>query len=86
MLSIATQLEKQNLTAQKNNLEFQILQNSSARRSLLNSPYFTGGLARVSAAEASFGLNNITNETQLMLVNAELSKLNNSGSKLNYLA
>ncbi len=86
MLSIARQLEKQSLVAQRNNLEYQMLQNSAAQRGLLNSPYFTGGLATVSAAEASLGMENIMNETQLMAVNAELAALNNSSSRLDYLA
>ncbi len=86
MLSIARQLEKQSLIAQRNNLEYQMLQNSAAQRGLLNSPHFTGGLATVNAAETSLGMDNVMNETQLMAVNAELAALNNASSGLNYLA
>ena len=86
MLSIARQLEKQSLIAQRNNLEFELLQNSAAQRGLLNSPHFGGGLATVNAAETSLGLSNTTNETMLMAINAELAALNTTGSNLNYLA
>ena len=87
MLSIARSLEKQNLIAQKNNLTAQLLQNSAAQRELLNSPHFGGSLATVSAAEASSGMSKITNETQLMAINAELAALNNASSNgLDYMA
>ena len=85
-ISIVQALRKQELIAQRNNLEFQMLQNSAAQRGLLNSPHFTGGLATVSAAETSLSLDNISNETQLMAINAELAALSNTGSNLNYLA
>lgn len=86
-LSIAKQLEKQSLIARRNNLELSLLQNSAAQRGLLNSPHFGGGLATVNAAEASLGLSNISNGTELMAVNAELAALNDStSSRLNYMA
>lgn len=70
-------LYRQSLTAQKNNLQFAMLQNWSNQRAMLNGGYCP-----------SFGnsleLENINNSIQLMAINAELNALNNS--KMDYLA
>lgn len=84
-VSIAKMLERQTLTAERNKLICELLQNSAAQSGMLNSPNFGGSLGTVSAMDASFGLDNIANSTQLMAVNAELSALDSS-SRLNYLA
>jgi hypothetical protein len=70
-------LHRQNLIAQKNNLQYNLLQNSACQRSFLN-----GGFS------PSFGsmleLQSVSDSIQLMAINAELNALNNS--KLDYLA
>ena len=72
-------LYRQSLIAQKNNLQYSLLQNWSAQRSLLrNAPSFTGAYSIGSNLELS-GFND---SVQLMAVNAELNALNN----INYLA
>lgn len=67
----------QSLIAQRNNLQYNMLQNWSNQRSMLNGGY-----------SLNFGnsleLENINNSIQLMAINAELNALNNA--KMNYLA
>jgi len=70
-------LYKQNLIAQKNNLQYSLLQNWANQRSMLNgtyNPFFAGALE----------LQGVSDSIQLMAINAELNALNNS--KMNYLA
>jgi hypothetical protein len=70
-------LHRQNLIAQKNNLQYSLLQNSASQRSLLNggfSPSFAGMLE----------LQSVSDSIQLMAINAELNALNNA--KIDYLA
>ncbi len=85
-MSIVSLLAKQSLIAQKNNLQFQMLKNQSALRNSLNyAPHFTGSnLETVNNFETSLALENISNESQLMAINAELQALNSS--RLNYFA
>ena len=83
-MSLVTQLARQSLIAQKNNLQFQMLQNNSIQRGMLNNPLFMGNLEMANRAETSLMLDNINASSQLMAVNAELNALNNT--KLNYLA
>ena len=74
---IVEALYRQSLIAQRNNLQFAMLQNWSNQRSMLNggySPSFEGALE----------LENISNSIQLMAINAELNALNNA--KMDYLA
>ena len=70
-------LHRQYLIAQKNNLQYALLQNSAAQRSILNggySPSFAGNLE----------LQSVNDSIQLMAINAELNALNNA--KMDYLA
>lgn len=86
-MSLLTSLYKSSLIAQRNNLEYQRIQNSGNMFSLLSNPSFSGDLKSVSAMENSLQLENSLNETELMAINAELNSLNQAkGSKLNYLA
>jgi len=68
-------LHRQNLIAQKNNLQYNLLQNWDAQRAMLAGNFNTG-----------FGnmleMDSINNSIQLMAINAELNALNN----INYLA
>ncbi|MBR2069344.1 MAG: hypothetical protein IJ877_06235 [Candidatus Gastranaerophilales bacterium] len=70
-------LHKQNLIAQKNSLQYGLLQNWASQRSMLNGGY-----------SPSFGsaleLQGISDSIQLMAINAELNALNNA--KMDYLA
>ena len=78
-MSIVLALYKQSLVAERNNLQYGLLRNWSAQRSLLrNAPSFTGAANIGNNLELS-GLND---SIQLMAVNAELNALNN----INYLA
>ena len=83
-MSLVTQLARQSLIAQKNNLQFQMLQNNSIQRGMLNNPLFTGNLEMANRAESSLMSDNLNASVQLMALNAELNALNNT--KLNYLA
>lgn len=87
--SILNVLARQNLIAQKNDLQYQMLQNSSARRGMLNNLSFGSNLGEVAAYEAGLDSEQITNESQLMAINAELNALRNYSSadnRLNYFA
>ncbi len=82
-------LARQNLIAQRNNLQFDMLQNFSSRRGMLNSPSFGSNLESVAAAENALDMEQISNEVQYQAINAELNALKNYSSKndrLNYLA
>ena len=73
-------LQKQYLIAQRNNLQYALLQNWDAQRATLNSGY--GGYS------PSFGnaleLQGVSDSIQLMAINAELNAL--SSAKIDYLA
>ena len=83
-MSLVTQLARQSLIAQKNNLQFQMLQNNSIQRGMLNNPLFMGNPEMANRAESSLMSDNLNASVQLMALNAELNALNNT--KLNYLA
>ena len=83
-MSIAALLARQSLIHQKNNLQFQMMQNNQARYNMLQNISFNGSLEECAAQENSLDLENISNSSQLMAINAELEAL--SSSKLNYLA
>ena len=93
-ISILNSLRKQSLIAQRNQLQFDMLQNSSAQRGLLsglggfsNDISFMGGLNNISS---NLELANISNSAQLMAINAEPEALEacdpNKGCKLDYSA
>lgn len=87
--SILNVLARQNLIAQKNNLQYQMLQNSSSRRGMLNNLSFGSDLESVAAKEAGLDSQQVTNESELMAINAELNALRNyssNNSRLNYFA
>ena len=76
-MSLIQALHRQSLIAQRNNLQYSLLQNWSAQRSMLNggyNPSFAGLLE----------LQGVSDSTQLMAINAELNALNNAN--INYLA
>lgn len=77
-------LARQNLIAQKNNLQMQMLENSASQRRMLSNPYFRGNLQEASNYETALGLQNISDSAQLMAINAELDSL--SSSKLDFMA
>ena len=83
-MSLVTQLARQSLIAQKNDLQFQMLQNNSVQRDMLNSPLFMGNLEMANRAESSLMLDNLNASVQLMALNSELNALKDS--KINYLA
>ncbi len=83
-MSILTSLYRQSLIAQKNNLQYQILQNSPYRQSLMSNPYFSGNLQEVNNIETAMTMENVSASAQLMAINTELDSLNSS--RLNYLA
>lgn len=89
MISLVCALAKQNLIAQKNNLQMQMLNNSAYQRSMISNPYFCGNLEYANAIGTSLELENIDNSVQLMAINAELEALNNyakkqQGSKIDF--
>ncbi|MBQ8475585.1 hypothetical protein IJ531_00830 [bacterium] len=80
-MSIVQALYRQSLIAQKNSLQYGLLQNSASQRSLLTSGYspsFAGSISN------SLELSAISSSIQLMAINAELSALQDA--KINYLA
>ena len=82
-------LARQERILQRNDLQYQMLQNSSARRNMLNNLSFGSSLESVAAAENALDMEQISNEVQYKAVNAELEALKNSSSnssRLNYLA
>ena len=83
-MSLVTQLARQSLIAQKNNLQFQMLQNNSIQRGMLNNPLFMGNLEMANRAESSLMSDNLNASVQLMALNAELNALKEA--ELNYLA
>lgn len=83
-MSLVTQLARQSLIAQKNDLQFQMLQNNSIQRGMLNNPFYMGNLEMANALESSLVQDNLNASTQLMALNAELNALKDT--KLNYLA
>lgn len=83
-MSLVTQLARQSLIAQKNDLQFQMLQNNSIQRGMLNNPLYMGNLEMANALESSLVQDNLNVSTQLMALNAELNALKDT--KLNYLA
>ena len=83
-MSLVTQLARQSLIAQKNDLQFQMLQNNSIQRGMLNNPLYMGNLEMANALESSLVQDNLNASTQLMALNAELNALKDT--KLNYLA
>lgn len=83
-MSLVTQLARQSLIAQKNDLQFQMLQNNSIQRGMLNNPLYMGNLEMTNALESSLVQDNLNVSTQLMALNAELNALKDT--KLNYLA
>ena len=88
MISLTAMLHKQNLIAQKSNLQMQMLNNSARQRSLLSNLNFCGNLEYANTLGTALELENISNSTQLMAINAELNSINNAlkDSKLNYFA
>ena len=70
-------LHKQYLTAQKNNLQYALLQNWSNQRAMLNGGYNP-------SFASNLELQGVSDSIQLMAINAELNALNNA--KINYLA
>lgn len=83
-MSLLTSLATQSLIAQRNNLQFQMLQNNSSQRGMLSNPLFMGNLEMANRAESSLMLDNLNASVQLMALNAELNALKEA--KLNYLA
>ncbi len=83
-MSLLTSLATQSLIAQRNNLQFQMLQNNSLQRGMLSNPLFMGNLEMANRAESSLMLDNLNASVQLMALNAELNALKEA--KLNYLA
>ena len=83
-MSLLTSLATQSLIAQRNNLQFQMLQNNSSQRGMLSNPLFMGNLEMANALESSLVQDNLNASTQLMALNAELNALKDT--KLNYLA
>lgn len=81
-MSIIQLLAKQNLIAQKNNLQYQMLQNSRMQRNMLSDTSFLGNFDTPHNRETSLQLENCTNGFELMAINAELNALN----KLDYFA
>ena len=83
-MSIVTLLAKQNAILRRNDLQFQMLRNSSLKQGLLS---FEGNLNQASAIENSLDLENIQMSSELMALNAELNSIKNyENNKLNYLA
>ena len=76
-MSIIQLLAKQNLIAQRNNLQYQMLQNSRSQREMLSNPAFMGNLEAAHNYETSLCLENCVNSVELMAINAELNALNN---------
>jgi len=83
-MSIVQMLAKQQAIAQRNKIMYQSLQNSAMRRNMLANPSFMGNLEDASAMETALALDDISNSTQLMAINAELQALDNA--KLDYFA
>ena len=83
-MSIVQVLAKQNLIAQKNNLQLQNLQNSAMQRRMLESPAFMGSLEATNAMETALAMDSINNSAMLMSINAELEALSNA--KIDYYA
>ena len=83
-MSIVQVLAKQNLIAQKNNLQLQNLQNSAMQRKMLENPAFMGSLESANAMETALALDSINNSAMLMSINAELEALSNA--KIDYYA
>ena len=73
-------LHKQYLIAQKNNLQYALLQNWDAQRAMLNGEYCGYSPSFGDALE----LQGISDSIQLMAINTELNALNNA--KIDYLA
>lgn len=88
MISLVQMLTKQSLIAQKNNLQMQMLNNSAHQRRLLSNVNFMGNLEYANSIGTALELENVSNSTQLMAINAELQALNSysNGSKLNFMA
>ena len=80
-MSIVQALHRQYLVAQKNNLQFNMLQNSMAQRSLLNSNYSPSFSGLISDG---LELSNLQDSVQYQAINAELNAIQNS--KIDYLA
>ena len=76
-MSIIQLLARQSLIAQKNNLQYQMLQNSRSQRQMLSNPAFMGNLEAAHNYETSLCLENSMNGEELMAINAELNALNN---------
>ena len=70
-MSLLTSLATQSLIAQRNNLQFQMLQNNSSQRGMLSNPLFMGNLEMANRAESSLMLDNLNASVQLMALNAE---------------
>lgn len=87
-MSIVQLLARQNLILRKNNLQLQLLQNSAAKRNMLNNLSFGGGLnlENISARECALDLDSISASTELMAINAELGALNSFSNKFDYFA
>ena len=83
-MSIAALLYRRSLIATKNNLQFQMMQNSSRQRNMLDNIQFMGNLEQAHNIGTALALENIDNSSQLMAINAELSALDSS--KINYFA
>ena len=75
-LSILQALNRQNLIAQKSNLQYSMLQNSAMQRDLMNQPFF--------GYENNLQMQATNDSIQLMAINAELQALNNYN--INYMA
>lgn len=76
-MSIIQLLARQNLIAQRHNLQYQMLQNSRSQREMLSNPAFMGNLEAANNYETSLCLENCANSVELMAINAELNALNN---------
>ena len=77
-MSIVTLLAKQNAILRRNDLQFQMLRNSSLKQGLLS---FEGNLNQASAIENSLDLENIQMSSELMALNAELNSIKNYENK-----
>ena len=75
-LSILQALNRQNLIAQRSNLQYSMLQNSAMQRDLMNQPFF--------GYENNLQMQAANDSIQLMAINAELQALNNYN--INYMA
>ena len=84
-MSILVSLYKQSLIADRNNKELALLQNSARRMHMLGTHQGRMDYGEINTEENAIDMQNISDSTELMAINAELDALNNSSS-LNYFA